>query len=102
MEHAQQMLPSVHMCSDAYEVAQDAHALILMTDWNEFKSLNMKRMKESMIYPLLVDGRNIYDPQEMAALGFHYRGMGRGYDSAQYTNGVVDLTEARPSESIKA
>jgi UDPglucose 6-dehydrogenase len=102
MDHAQQLLPSVRMCGDAYEVAQGAHALILMTDWNEFKSLNMKRIKESMLYPLLVDGRNIYDPKEMSALGFHYRGMGRGYDSAQYPNGSVDTVEAQTSESVKA
>jgi UDPglucose 6-dehydrogenase len=103
MDMAQRMLPSVHMCSDAYEVAEGAHALILMTDWNEFKSLNMRRLKDSMLYPLLIDGRNIYDPQEMAALGFHYRGMGRGYDTAQSSNGngaaSADVVEA--SRSIR-
>ena len=106
MEMAQRMLPSVHMCSDAYEVAAGAHALVLMTDWNEFKSLNMRRLKESMLYPLLIDGRNIYDPKEMSALGFHYRGMGRGYDTAQYAsgNGARARTRLRPqvAESIKA
>jgi len=63
-------------------VAEDADALILMTEWNEFKQLDMMRIKESMRQPVLLDGRNIYDPSRMKELGFIHRGMGRSYNEA--------------------
>jgi UDPglucose 6-dehydrogenase len=49
------------------------------TEWNEFKQLDLARLKDVMRSPIVVDGRNIYEPAEMARLGFRYRGMGRGY-----------------------
>ena len=63
-------------------VAQGADALMLIAEWNEFKQLDMKRVKELMHQPVLMDGRNIYDPQHVRELGFTYRGMGRGYDAS--------------------
>ncbi len=60
------------------DVAEGADALVIVTEWNEFKQLDMARIKEAMKQPVLVDGRNIYDPVEMARLGFVYRGVGRG------------------------
>ncbi len=79
-ENAQRLLKDVIFCQDPYQVAEEADALILVTEWNEFKQLDMARVKSSMRQPVLVDGRNIYDPKRMAELGFTYRGMGRGYD----------------------
>ncbi|MGB1285854.1 MAG: UDP-glucose dehydrogenase family protein [Aggregatilineales bacterium] len=73
-------MPNLHVCEDAYEVADGADALVMITDWNEFKHLDMTRIKASMKQPILVDGRNMYDPDAMHALGFTYRGVGRGYD----------------------
>jgi UDPglucose 6-dehydrogenase len=72
-------LHDVTLCQDAYEVAEGADALVVVTEWNEFKHLSLPRLKESMRQPIIVDGRNIYDPEQMKALGFVYRGMGRGY-----------------------
>jgi UDPglucose 6-dehydrogenase len=60
-------------------VARGADALVVVTEWNEFKHLSLPRLKEAMRQPIVVDGRNIYDPEEMRAVGFTYRGMGRGY-----------------------
>jgi UDPglucose 6-dehydrogenase len=72
-------LHDVTLCEDAYEVAEAADALVVVTEWNEFKHLSLARLKAVMRQPLIVDGRNIYDPENMQELGFVYRGVGRGY-----------------------
>jgi UDPglucose 6-dehydrogenase len=79
-ENAQHLFNDVVFCTDPYEVAQGADGLILVTEWNEFKQLDMARVRSLMRQPVLVDGRNIYDPARMAEMGFVYRGMGRGYN----------------------
>ena len=76
-EIASGVVPGVELCPDAYAVAEGADALILMTQWSEFRRLDMERVRQSMRYPLLVDGRNLYDPQEMVAKGFFYQPIGR-------------------------
>jgi UDPglucose 6-dehydrogenase len=53
---------------------------VIVTEWNEFKQLDLERLRHSMRQPILVDGRNIYNPAQMQRLGFQYRGMGRGYN----------------------
>ena len=80
MPRAEGLLPGVHMAADAYDLADGCDAVIVCTEWNEFKNLDLKRLHDRMRQPVIVDGRNIYDPNEMAAFGFHYRGVGRGYD----------------------
>jgi UDPglucose 6-dehydrogenase len=74
---ARALLPEVEYCGDAYQAAQDADAVMVVTDWNEFKQLDMGRLKGAMRSPLIVDGRNIYDGAVMRELGFTYRGTGR-------------------------
>ena len=76
-EMASAVVPGTELCSDAYAVAEGADALILLTQWSEFRRLDMDRVRQSMRYPLLVDGRNLYDPQEMVAKGFFYQPIGR-------------------------
>ena len=76
-EAAASILPGVELCSDAYAVAQDADALILLTQWSEFRRLDLDRIRQAMKYPLLVDGRNLYDPKEMVSKGFFYQPIGR-------------------------
>jgi UDPglucose 6-dehydrogenase len=97
-ETAQQAMHGLEVtyCKTSYEVAEGADALVLITEWNEFKSLNMLRIRDSMRRPILVDGRNLYQPAEMQRLGFTYRGMGRasgnpmpGMQSAQNGNGAA-------------
>jgi UDPglucose 6-dehydrogenase len=78
MENARRVLPQVRLCEDPYQVAADADALIVITEWNEFKQLDRARLREAMRQPYLIDGRNIYDAEEMTRLGFVYWGMGRG------------------------
>jgi UDPglucose 6-dehydrogenase len=83
MHVAEKMMPGVRMCENAYEAAEGADALVLATEWNEFKQLDLARIKQSMRYPNFVDGRNLYDPRRFAELGFNYRGMGRGYSNGK-------------------
>jgi UDPglucose 6-dehydrogenase len=79
--NAKKILHNLTYCDNSYAVAEDADALILVTEWNEFKQLDMARIAESMRQRVLLDGRNIYDPDKMRALGFTYRAVGRGYDA---------------------
>jgi len=76
---AQKILKNVVYSETPYAVAEGADALILVTEWNEFKQLDMQRIVRSMRQPVLFDTRNVYDPGKMKALGFIYRGIGRGY-----------------------
>jgi len=80
MENAGRELKDVKLCEDAYETATGCDAVILATEWNEFKNLDLLRMRKAMKQPVLVDGRNLYDPGKLQELGFRYRGVGRGYD----------------------
>ena len=79
MENARQVLPKVVYCDSPYVAVEDADAALLLTEWNEFKQLDMVRVRDLMRQPILLDGRNVYDPQRMKEMGFIYRGMGRGY-----------------------
>ncbi|RLT44615.1 MAG: UDP-glucose/GDP-mannose dehydrogenase family protein [Chloroflexi bacterium] len=78
MAHAGKLNPRLRLAEDAYELAAGADALLVVTEWDEFKHLDMRRVKENMAQPILVDGRNIYSPEQMAAFGFTYRAVGRG------------------------
>jgi UDPglucose 6-dehydrogenase len=77
MEGARVKLPAVEYTKDAYAVAAGADAVVVVTEWNEFRHLDMARVKASMRRPVVVDGRNIYDPAVMRGHGFTYRGIGR-------------------------
>ena len=78
MDNAADMLPEVTFCRTAYDVAKEADALLLVTEWNEFKQLNWEKIRGFMRQPIVVDGRNLYDPAELAARGLIYWGVGRG------------------------
>ncbi|MBN1311090.1 MAG: UDP-glucose/GDP-mannose dehydrogenase family protein [Anaerolineae bacterium] len=79
MDVTRQVMPQLALCKDPYEVFAGSDAVVLVTDWNEFKQLDMIRAKASMRQAVVVDGRNIYDPAMMQEMGFAYRGFGRGY-----------------------
>lgn len=82
MREAARLLPSVTKCRDPYEAARGADCLVILTEWNEFKELDFARVKRLMRQPVIVDGRNLYDPRRMRRLGFRYVGVGRGQDDA--------------------
>jgi UDPglucose 6-dehydrogenase len=83
MDIAQAILPQVEMMPDPYTLAEGCDALLIITEWNEFKQLDLVRIHSLMRQPVIFDGRNIYDPAEMKLLGFYYRGVGRGYDGVK-------------------
>jgi UDPglucose 6-dehydrogenase len=80
MENVEKELPDIQLVENPYDVAEGANILLVMTEWNEFKQLDMKRVKDLMKEPIIVDGRNIYKPEAMRELGFVYRGVGRGFN----------------------
>lgn len=67
----------VRFCRDAYDVARGSDCLVITTEWNEFKELDLKKLKKLMRQPVIIDGRNIYNPAEVKRLGFTYAGIGR-------------------------
>ena len=69
---------SLIFCKDAYEAARGAEALLIATEWKEFRSPDYDRLKSLLIQPLIFDGRNLYDPALMQRLGFEYFAIGRG------------------------
>ncbi len=78
MGSAARIVPHLELCGDAYAVAEDADALLVLTEWPAFQELDLEQIRDDMHAPLLLDGRNLFDPEEMAVLGFRYRGIGRG------------------------
>jgi UDPglucose 6-dehydrogenase len=78
MGKAKALLKKVKFCKNPYEAAQGAEAILVLTDWNEFKQVDFQKLRSSVKQPILIDGRNMYDSQEMAEKGFSYHGMGRG------------------------
>jgi UDPglucose 6-dehydrogenase len=77
MQQARGELPDIHYCDDAYTCAKGADALVIVTEWEQFRALDLKRLKAELRQPVVVDLRNIYRPDEMAAHGFTYDSVGR-------------------------
>jgi UDPglucose 6-dehydrogenase len=77
MEEAKAILPEVEYGKDAYDVASGADALVLVTEWNQFRRLDLLRIKALLKEPIFIDLRNVYDPAHMKRLGFRYCGVGR-------------------------
>jgi len=78
MEMAKTLLPGIEYCQDPYKAVTGCDALLILTEWDEFKNLNLSRIKQLLKQPIIIDGRNIYDPRLMKEHGFIYIGMGRG------------------------
>jgi UDPglucose 6-dehydrogenase len=102
MPRARELVPEITYCDDVYEVAEGSDALVVVTDWNEFKHLDLDRIKRSMAEPVLIDGRNIYEPRRMQELGFVYRGIGRGYDRAEMGRAAEVLNVGDERESMES
>jgi UDPglucose 6-dehydrogenase len=74
---AKKLLPGLDYCGDAYQAIEGADALVLLTEWNEFRALDLERVKNLLRSPVVIDLRNIYQPQEMTEAGFVYHSIGR-------------------------
>jgi len=92
MAEAQKLMPNLTYCNDAYETMVGAEALVLLTEWNEFRALDLVRVGQLLVNPLVIDLRNIYQPQEMAAAGLYYISVGR----------LPQLPESKASTQLRA
>lgn len=88
---------SVQFADSAYEAAKDADALLILTEWEEFATLDLKRLHGLLKYPIVIDGRNLYDPEVMAARGFTYYSVGR----PTATSEVAAASAAAPARKLK-
>ena len=77
MDNTRKILPNLTYCQDEYETARDSDALVIATEWNQFRNLDLLRIKELLKTPILIDLRNLYEPAQVKALGFIYEGVGR-------------------------
>ncbi len=77
MQKAKEIFENIEFCNDAYETCRNADALLILTEWNEFKEIDLKRIKSLLKNPLIIDGRNIYDLNTMEKEGFRYISIGR-------------------------
>ena len=77
MDGCRPLFPAAHFCDNAYDVAEGAEALVIVTEWNQFRKLELDRLYRLLKRPLVVDLRNLYEPEKMAAAGFEYVSIGR-------------------------
>lgn len=77
MDRAKKIMPDIGYCKNAYEVAEDVDAILLVTEWEEFARMNLDKVKKTMRQPVFIDGRNVFEPEKMRKLGFIYSGIGR-------------------------
>ena len=83
MEVAAPLMPDVQLVGNAYELFDQCDGVIVCTEWNEFLQINLAQVRDSMVTPIVIDGRNIYEPAKMKEFGFTYLGVGRGYNNGR-------------------
>jgi nucleotide sugar dehydrogenase len=99
-ERAAELLgTSVGFANNAYEAAHDADALLILTEWEEFAVLDLARLRSELKYPIIIDGRNLYDPEIMAASGFTYYSVGRPASSPEPAS--APIVDRRPRKSTR-
>jgi UDPglucose 6-dehydrogenase len=100
MEQAKAVLQDVAYFTDPYDCAAEADALVIATEWEQFRALDLERLKDTMACPVIVDLRNIYRPAEMEKLGFIYESIGRG-DARKIGGGVESPSISRQNALVK-
>src|SRR5205823_3559850 len=86
---------SVRLADSAYDAAHQADALLILTEWEEFAALDLAQLRAEMKYPIVIDGRNLYDPETMAAAGFTYYSVGRPAASPEPISGRAADTRTK-------
>ena len=74
---AKKMVKNVVFTKNPYDACRGANCMVITTEWDEFKNIDMKKIKKLLTHPIVIDGRNIYDPKKLFELGFIYKGVGR-------------------------
>lgn len=77
MENTKKILPNLTYCHDEYDTAQNSHALVILTEWNQFRNIDLSKIKKLLKTPVLLDLKNLYEPEKVKSLGFIYEGIGR-------------------------
>jgi len=77
MDNTKKILPNLTYCQDEYETAQGSDALVIVTEWNQFRNLDLVKIKKLLKIPVILDLRNLYEPDKAKDLGFTYEGVGR-------------------------
>jgi UDP-glucose 6-dehydrogenase len=77
MENTRKVLPTLTYCQDEYETARNSHALVILTEWNQFRNIDLSKIKKLLKTPVLLDLKNLYEPEKVKSLGFIYEEIGR-------------------------
>jgi UDPglucose 6-dehydrogenase len=101
-ETARAVLPDVQYCADPYEAARNTEALIIVTEWDEFRNLDWKRIASGMERRLIIDGRNMFSPEDMSRLGFQYISVGRQPQAARRNSSATVSKKDTEAQSIGA
>jgi len=101
MARTREVFPTIHYCADPYEVAEGSEALMIVTEWASFKELDWKRIRSLMLRPLVLDGRNLLNRDQMVALGFEYEGVGKPSLEASAPVGQVARTRSAQKYPIR-
>ncbi len=77
MENTRKILPNLTYCQDEYDTARNSRALVILTEWNQFRNIDLSKIKKILKTPVLLDLKNLYELEEAKSLGFIYEGVGR-------------------------
>ena len=77
MDNTKKILPDLTYCQDEYETARNSDALVIATEWNQFRNLDLLKIKKLLKTPIFIDLRNLYEPSQVKAMGLTYEGVGR-------------------------
>ena len=99
-EKAKAVLPNINYCADPYQAAQGADAILIVTEWDEFRHLDWKRLLSVVEQPLVIDGRNMFSPEEISGHGFRYISVGRAA-AVPSAAGVADGKGYRSAQTDK-
>jgi UDPglucose 6-dehydrogenase len=100
MAQAQVQMPNVAYCENAYDCADGADALVIVTEWEQFRALDLERLRDLMATPVIVDLRNVYRPEEVQRHGFAYASVGRASEDSQYEGLSAGTTAFRKRKGI--
>ena len=100
MAQAQVQMPKVAYCESAYDCAEGADALVIVTEWEQFRALDLERLRDLMATPVIVDLRNVYRPEEMQRHGFAYACVGRPLDSQSYAEPAAATSASQKRDGI--
>jgi UDPglucose 6-dehydrogenase len=101
MGKARAIVPGIHYAADAYQAAERADAILLVTEWEEFGKMDWTRLKQTVQCPLVIDGRNMFKPAELVSHGFRYVSIGRGDASPSNLMSVIESANSLQDDHLQ-